>query len=248
MPTLGKQLEQDLSTNYTVRMQTQANRFGTTMLNISDACLDPAYDLQGAWGIGTFQANVSDPLSFASCYPTALALFPILIGPGAQIVNGANPHGRYNDANALRAELANLLTQMQNAATGRHDVVFRIELAGHGFTLVFRNDESGQYQAELIECLAHATSLTVSLGFNPMPVNNVVQALQAIFNDDINVRTNGAAFFRWNATGLYLGHQYNADPVFPNIVFRWWAAPLNGGWRNRWMQQFVTRLAFLEVN
>ena len=44
MPTLGKQLEQALN-GYAPRMQTQANRFGTTTLNVSDVLLDPAYDL-----------------------------------------------------------------------------------------------------------------------------------------------------------------------------------------------------------
>lgn len=247
MPTLGKQLEQALN-GYAPRMQTQANRFGTNLVNISDVLLDPAYNLQGAWNHGTFRANVTDPLSFASCYPTAQALFPVLVGGGANPLNGSNPQGRYSDANALRAELANLVGRMRQAATARGDVVFRIELAGHGFTLVFRNDESGQYQAELIECLAHATSLTRSLTFDPKPVDGVIQALQAIFSDDINARTAGAAYFGWNATGLYLGAQYNADPVFPNIIFRWWSANLDAGWGTRWLQQFVNRLTFLEAN
>ncbi len=247
MPTLGQQLEQQLN-NFTARMQTQADRFGTNMVNISDALLDPAYNLQGAWQFGTFKANVLDPLSFASCYPTAQALFPVLTGPGAAHAKGTNPLGRYNDANALRTELASLIAEMRGAVTSRRDAVFRIELAGHGFTLVFRNDESGQYQVELIECLAHCSSLTKSLTFAPREVDAVGQALHQMFSDDLNTRVAGALYFNWNATALYLGMPYNADPVFPNIIFRWWAAPLDAGWRDRWMQQFTTRLTFLEAN
>ena len=52
----------------------------------------------------------------------------------------------------------------------------------------------------------------------------------------------------WNAQGLWLGNPYNADPVFPNIVFRWWASPLTAQWGTQWEQQFVQRLTFLETH
>lgn len=247
MPTLGAQLHNHLTATYGLRVQAIANRFHTSTTNVYDTLLDPAYDPIGAWHAGTFPLDVTDPLNFASCYPTAETLFPVLTGPGAQVFTGANPVANYNDANALRADLANLIAGMQQAIANHQDVVYRIELAGHGFTLVIRNGGAG-HEVELIECLAHATSLTVSLDFPTRTVAATIQALQDMFSDNLVTRTAGAAFMGWRAQGIYLGPPYNADPVFPNIKFRWWAGLLDAGAGQRWTQQLEQRLNFYEAN
>ena len=106
------------------------------------------------------------------------------------------------------------------AVAAAADGVYRIEFAGHGFTIVLRNGGTG-FQAELIESLAHSAPITRSLPSPPATPAVVIQCLQDMSGDNIATRVAGAGRMGWNAHALYLGQdaQHGGRIDFPQVRF-----------------------------
>nr|WP_107054572.1 DUF4157 domain-containing protein [Streptomyces sp. NRRL S-350] len=254
-----------------------------------DMVLDPAYgfedtmDLAAEIGPDLLRRDILDPVNFASCYPTAEHLFPILSGVTSQqgesrealsrrAANEAAAQGPGNDrditenAAAFRTAVAGLTNAIRSAAGQGGEAVFRIEFAGHGFTLVLRRPDPAQpaLHIELIESLAHAASLDSSLKRPGMPVEAVCQALTQMADDDWQVRQQGAGTLGWNSHALFLHdagqpgapdyprssypRQANATEgeYFPRTKMKWWANPLHPDGVENWAAQGRDRLGRLE--
>lgn len=199
-----------------------------------------------------FMTDVQDPLNFASCYPTAEHLFPLLtqsVRDGGVLRQGAN-RDTYASGAAFRQQVEVLIGVMQSAEASNTPYVFRIEYAGHGFTLISTLGGAGNaYQFELIESLAHSSAIADLLMradriFTPAQVR---QNLRQMADDNTDTRIAGAAAMGWNANALYLGrdptHGNHVD--FPQVRMKWWAAKLSQQWRNRWATQVQDRFNYL---
>ncbi|MFJ8623572.1 DUF4157 domain-containing protein [Kitasatospora sp. NPDC093550] len=254
-----------------------------------DVVLDPAYgfedtmDLADEIGPDLLRRDILNPVNFASCYPTAQHLFPVLSGVTAQqgesrealshrAANEAMAQGPGNDrdvtenAGAFRTAVAGLTNAIRSAEGHGAEAVFRIEFAGHGFTLVLRRPDPAQtaLHIELIESLAHAASLDSSLKRPGMPVDAVCQALTQMADDDWQVRQQGAGTLGWNSHALFLhdagqpgtpGYPRSSYPgqanaaegeYFPRTKMKWWANPLHPNGVENWAQQGRDRLGRLE--
>lgn len=242
MPTIGKQLLHILNTTYAAKIKELADTLDVKVSNLWDVLVDPAYHLGDAWKNNTFLNDVKEPLNFASCYPTAEHLFPLITT--GKVVNGNNKD-EYADGKALRAEVEALIDRMKKSVQDKTDAVYRIEFAGHGFTIVIRRDGKG-CQAELLESLAHSGTISGSLKYQPYTTDEVYQALRNMGSDDLDTRIEGAGALGWNGHALYLGAQRNdSDPVFPKFRVKWWAADLDADWRKRWEAEIAERYQFL---
>jgi hypothetical protein len=248
MPTIGQTIAQDLNHRCALPIANLAAGLHTDVLSLAGILLDPAYDLGGSMNAGTLNADLANPLNYASCYPTAEHLFPVLAQAGQPVAHGANLNN-YPSGNALRAQVAGLVNQMQTANGAGADGVYRIEFAGHGFTIVMRTAGAGM-QAELIESLAHSAPITRSLGFGPAAPAAVIQNLQDMASDDLNTRVAGAASMGWNAHALYLGQdpQHGGHIDFPAVRFKWWATNLSPNWAAQWGVIFQTRFNLLAAS
>ncbi|WP_285664765.1 hypothetical protein [Actinorhabdospora filicis] len=257
---------------------------------LADVLLDPAFAFDDALalaadiGNGMLRENIRDPVTFASCYPTAQHLFPLLSGIAAQpgesseqlanrAAGGAAVQGQSNgiaalpDANTFRAEVGRLVASMQGYAAAGNEAVFRVEFAGHGFTLVLRHPQAGQpgLHVELIESLAHSASMDDSLRQPGRDPGAVYQALQDMADDDHDTRVSGAEAFGWNADALFLhdagqpgqaGYPISSYPgqanaivgeYFPRTRMKWWANPLSPTAVGDWRTQAESRLTRLEA-
>ncbi|WP_106973395.1 MULTISPECIES: DUF4157 domain-containing protein [Streptomyces] len=295
-PALPAQLPQDV--NQLIELAVQSlpagapfpHRDGPEALHwyLMDVVLDPAYgfddtmDLAAEIGPELLRRDILNPVNFASCYPTAQHLFPILSGVTAgagesrealshRAADGAEAGGPGNDrevtedAAAFRTAVNGLTSAIGSAASQGAEAVFRIEFAGHGFTLVLRRPNPAEpgLHIELIESLAHANSLDVSLRRPGMPVEDVCVALTQMADDDWQVREQGAGRLGWNSHALFL---HNAGrpgtpeyPVssypgqdharegeyFPRTKMKWWANRLDPAGLENWAAQGRERLGRL---
>jgi hypothetical protein len=223
-------------------------------LNLVDVLLDPAYDPRGAVAINqqVFESNLENPLDFASCYPTAEALFPLLsqsVREGGVLYQGAN-RNTYGSGADFRQQVELLVGAMTRAEGSDTEYVFRIEFAGHGFTLIGTpGGAGGAYQFELIESLAHTAAIGASLVrqnriFTPAAA---YQNLRDMADDNVDTRVAGAAAMGWNGNMLYLGRDpNNAGHVdFPAVRMKWWASKLSREWGTRWGAQIRDRFNYL---
>lgn len=291
--TIGEQLNPQ--TFGAARLNALLRNFTTTASpanrwKLADVLLDPAFAFEDALalaadiGNGMLRDNIRDPVTFASCYPTAQHLFPLLSGIAAQpgetseqladrAAQGAAAQGQSNalaalpDANTFRAEVGRLVASMQGYAGAGNEAAFRVEFAGHGFTLVLRHPQPGQpgLHVELIESLAHSASMDDSLRQPGRDPNAVYQALQDMASDDHDTRVAGAGVFGWNADALFLhdagqpgapGYPVSSYPgqanaivgeYFPRTRMKWWANPLSPQAVTAWHAQAEARLARLEA-
>lgn len=235
------------------------------------ALLDPAFDLDGAIAFGTDYVvdNVKDPLGFASCFPTAEHLFPILAGvtpPNAAFCGRSNDLAMLPDADAFRAEVGRLVARLRAYEHAGTEAVCRIEFAGHGFTLVLRTAAAGPpaMHIEVIESLAHSCAIHKSLRRRPLDFTDACDALVEMADDDYPTREEGAGFFGWNAEAIFLHDagdpedddyplssydgQVNAAPgeYFPCTKMKWWCHPLAATAVRDWCDLAERRLASLE--
>lgn len=291
--TIGEQL--DPGTFGAARLNALLRNFTTTASpanrwKLADVLLDPAFAFEDALalaadiGNGMLRDNIRDPVTFASCYPTAQHLFPLLSGIAAQpgetgeqladrAATGAAAQGQSNalaalpDANTFRAEVGRLVASMQGYQAAGNEGVFRVEFAGHGFTLVLRHPQPGQpgLHVELIESLAHAASMDASLRQPGRAPDAVHQALRDMASDDHDTRVAGAEVFGWNADALFLhdagqpgqpGYPISSYPgqanalvgeYFPRTRMKWWANPLSAQAVGDWRAQAESRLTRLEA-
>ncbi|MYW07290.1 hypothetical protein GT034_02855 [Streptomyces sp. SID2563] len=222
---------------------------GTSSENVINALLDPAYDPMGAHGIAPeiLDSNLKDPIEYAACFPTAHDLFPVLTDPAVNPPRqGPNPE-RAADVQEFQAAVRTLTDSIREAWSEGLQSVFRIEYAGHGFTLVIRIAEDGQPHIELIESLAHAAGITTSLSNAPgMTVEHVLEALTAMSSDAVAERVRGAHMLGWNAHALYLGDpQPTEQERFPQTRMKWWRQPLSPQAGDNWFAQFKLRFNFV---
>jgi hypothetical protein len=224
MPTIGQAIIANFNTGLALPIANLAVALHTNVTSLAGILLDPAYDVQGSLNHGTLAADLLNPLDYASCYPTAEHLFPVLTLAGQAVGQGANLD-TYPSWGAFRTQVAGLVNQMQTAVAAAADGVYRIEFAGHGFTIVLRNGGTG-FQAELIQCL------------------------QDMSADNIATRVAGAGQMGWNAHALYLGQdaQHGGRIDFPQVRFKWWATNLSPNWGAQWGAQFQTRFNVLAAS
>jgi hypothetical protein len=219
-----------------------ANAFGVSSENLKSALLDPALDLGGAIEWGLHEGYLADPLGYASCYPTAEALHP-LIGHGDVEEGGVN---MFDSGGAVRQEVERLIAKMQQNENGPTDAVYRIEFAGHGFTLVAKTDadDNDVYKYELIDSVAGTspiyTSMHAQLVLTPQLAK---QHLRDMASDTIGTRRAAAAAMGWDADHIFLGADPKQDNKidFPNIKLKWWAQRLHAHYDTRWIDQFKAR-------
>lgn len=218
------------------------------MTSLAGILLDPAYDVQGSLNHGTLAADLLNPLDYASCYPTAEHLFPVLALAGQGVGQGANLD-TYPSGGAFRTQVAGLVNQMQAAVAGAADGIYRIEFAGHGFTIVLRDGGTG-FQAELIESLAHSAPITRSLPFPPFTPAAVIPEPAGHELGQHRHPVAGAGRMGWNAHALYLGQdaQHGGRIDFPQVRFKWWATSLSPNWGVQWGAQFRTRFNVLAAS
>jgi hypothetical protein len=244
--TIGNQIEAYVTRNLS-SITNLSTTLRTTPVYLVDALLDPAFDLENAYQLSReiLEENVRDPLTFASCFPTAQALFQVMTEATEQGAEGANLNS-YPDGDAFRAQVEGLIGAMEQAVGANANAIFRIEFGGHGFSLILRSPTPGTLHFELIESLAHTASLDRSLslpGFTPVAIYN---NLRNMSSDDVNTRRGGANGMGWNADALYLG----APPIdggeqFPQTRMKWWAKTLSSEWAVRWTNQLTHRFNFL---
>jgi hypothetical protein len=227
-----------------------AEELGTTVRSLTNALLDPAYDLRGAVNSGTFNANLANTLTYASCYPTAQHLFP-LVRRGVNEGGTLHEAGRVlcNSGDQVRQYVTLLITNMVSAETAGRDMVYRIELAGHGFTLIGKSTLAGIYQYELIESIADTGDIVRSLeqAIRTFSCAGIHDNLSAMASDNIDTRVQGATRMGWDADALFLGRDPNhgGHIDFPNIRMKWWSAPLSQEYDDRWYAQVRERFNYL---
>ncbi|WP_107309390.1 DUF4157 domain-containing protein [Streptomyces sp. TP-A0356] len=245
--TIGKNVEQGLGA-YSQQIAQLAEKVGTSGENVLNALLDPAYDPMGAHDIAPqiLDSNLKDPIEYAACFPTAHALFPVLTDPAANPpAHGPNPD-KAADLHEFQAAVGTLTESIREAWTQGLQSVFRIEYAGHGFTLVLRRTEDGDAHIELIESLAHAAGIIPSLTRPGMGFEHVVKALTQMASGDVNERVAGAGALGWNAHALYLGNpQPTEQERFPQTRMKWWRQPLSDKAGENWFAQFRLRFNFV---
>lgn len=245
--TIGANIGQGVSA-YAAQLDELAAAIGTTRVNVLNALLDPAYDPMGAHEIAPqiLDSNLKEPLDYASCFPTAHALFPVLTDPAAaQPAQGPNPE-RAADLAEFQAAVQTLTGALTNAWGNGTQSVFRIEYGGHGFTLVIRQTADGSAHIELIESLAHAAGIIPSLEKPGMDFTTVIEALTRMSSPTVGDRVAGAHALGWNAHALYLGDpQPGEQEHFPETRMRWWSQPLSSVAGDNWAASFVQRLNFV---
>ncbi|MFD8705682.1 DUF4157 domain-containing protein [Kitasatospora sp. NPDC059648] len=245
--TLGSTISQSIQ-QFEPQITELAAAVGTTPENVLNALLDPAYDPMGAHEIAPqiLDSNLKDPIEYAACFPTAHDLFPVLSDPATNPpAQGPNPE-KAADIQEFQAAVRTLTDSITEAWTQGLQSVFRIEYAGHGFTLVIRVAEDGQAHIELIESLAHAAGIIPSLQGRGMPFDHVVTALTMMSSNDVNERVEGARGLGWNAHALYLGDpQPTEQERFPQTRMKWWRQPLSAQWGENWGTQFRLRFNFV---
>lgn len=131
--------------------------------------------------------------------------------------------------------------------------MFRIEFAGHGFTLVLRrgsNEPGGEFRFELIESLAHTAGIVDSLlgeDSAPYPLATVTKAIRDMASARVGTRRAGAKKFGWNADAIYLGGPVKTEQErFPHTRLKWWESPLQEDMAmGRWLTEFNKRFSFL---
>lgn len=250
--TIGAAIHQELTGSREAIAQLAA-KVGTDEWHLVNAMLDPAYDPMGAHAADPqiLEANLKDRLSYASCYPTAEALFPVLTGtPAARAAHGRNPD-KCRSLEEFQGEVNSLLNAMSEAFSEGAPAVFRIEFAGHGFTLVMRRGDhapSGPLHFELIESLAHATGIVESLFsdkhiFNPAQID---EAIRRMASADVSERIAGARILGWNAQAIYLGDPQPTEAEhFPETRLKWWKSPLHAAAGAKWHEIFRQRFNFI---
>jgi hypothetical protein len=230
-----------------------AAALGADPVSLTCVLLDPQYDLKGAVKSGTFRDNLKLPSTFASCYPTAKALFPVLTGKQEEeAVKGTNPE-TFKNGDELRAEITRLASLMRTEAIRGRQAVYRIEFAGHGFTLVARrkpntDPATKQWQMELIESLAGRPDttpdqpgfggITRSLTRPPLDPDAVIGYLHDMGSDKLEERIRGASEMGWNAQAIYLGTERK-------LTFNWWAQEYTTQAGPSWTNLFKERFNFL---
>jgi hypothetical protein len=247
--TMGSALGTYVSAHFSEQMKELAEKVGTSPENCWNAMLDPAYDPEGAHEIAPqiLDENLKDPISYASCFPTARALFPILTTKEEEhaAAQGPNPMRCANVAE-FQAANGSLIQALRTVWGEGHESVFRIEFGGHGFTLVIRKPPGGEAHLELIESLAHAAGIIPSLQGPGMSFDVVTAALQKMAADDVATRVEGAHAMGWNAHALYLGDpQRGEQEHYPNTRMRWWRSPLSDDAGSNWMGQITRRFNFI---
>lgn len=244
MPTLGELVLAEVARQYGSKLSTVAKQFQVPEVNLLHLGLDPALTPDGYGDLRElFVGVVKHPLEAASCYPTARDLFPVIADGSGGASGGAPPKVRYTDAEQVRTAVNGLVTALRQAADNHQEVVFRVELAGHGFTLLVRPaDPDGASKVELIETIANDSLIIPSLGRQPMSPAEVCAALVGMVGDRLESRRKSAKMLGWDADDFWLGEQTGKDPVFPNIEFRWWSGTLRSDAVGRWTEQFGQRL------
>lgn len=267
---------------YSAQFVALADAIGANPVNLMNALLDPAYDVRGAGaldddlGVDMLTPAIQNPITgFAACYPTARHLYPILsrvnLQPGetrdalASRAETAGGSGQNLDVHpsgdSFRAEVERLIAAMENARGNNAEAVFRIEFAGHGFTLLLRQAPDGGAHMELIESLAHGASLDRSLNMPGFAVDNVYQYLRNMAADDFDTRRTGALGLGWNAAALFLhdpgnpgdpdyprdaeGGHANEGEYFPRTRMKWWCNFLRPDALAVWMNQVQDRYNYL---
>ncbi|MFF7335798.1 DUF4157 domain-containing protein [Streptomyces sp. NPDC008163] len=246
--TMGRNIAAGLG-QYGAQIGELAAAVGTSSENVLNALLDPAYDLMNAHAIAPelLDSNLKDPIEYSACFDTAHDLFPVLTDPAVNPPRqGPNPE-KAADIQEFQAAVRTLTDSVREAWAEGLQSVFRIEYAGHGFTLVIRIAEDGQPHVELIESLAHAAGITTSLSNAPgMSLEHVLEALTAMSSDTVAERVRGAHMFGWNAHALYLGDpQPTEKERFPQTRMKWWRQPLSPQAGDNWFAQFKLRFNFV---
>src|SRR5207248_3313452 len=146
----------------------------------------------------------------------------------------------------FQAAVETLINAIQESWNARTPAVFRIEYAGHGFTLVIRQAPGdGQFHVELIESLAHAAGIIPSLERPAFDLNHVLRALFLMAHPGVEDRVTGAGMLGWNAHALYLGNPSPTEQErFPETRMRWWRLPLSESAGGNWFNQFKLRFNF----
>lgn len=233
---------------YDAQVAELATAVGTTPQNVLNALLDPAYDPMGAHAIDAqiLDMNLKDPIEYASCFPTAHALFPVLTDPPqAAPTQGPNPE-KAGSLEEFQAAVQTLINAIQESWNARTQTVFRIEYAGHGFTLVIRQAGDGEFHVELIESLAHAAGIIPSLERPAFELNHVLEALFLMAHPGVEDRVRGAGMLGWNAHALYLGDPSPTEQErFPETRMRWWRLPLSQTAGGNWFNQLKLRFNFV---
>jgi hypothetical protein len=130
---------------------------------------------------------------------------------------------------------------LNQAVDSNQEAVFRVELAGHGFTLVVRRADDTTSNVDLIETIANLALITPSLHRQPLPPEKVFSALVGMVDNSTDVRRQSAKALDWDADDFWLGGKSGTDPVFPNIGFRWWSGSLRPDAVARWAALFRQR-------
>ena len=245
--TMGAGIASGLG-QYGAQIAELAGAVGTTTENVVNALLDPAYNPMGAYDIDPqiLDENLKDPIQYASCFPTAHDLFPVLTDPAQTAPTlGPNPE-RAGSLEEFQAAVQTLVAAIQESWNAGTEAVFRIEYAGHGFTLVIRRAGDGQGHIELIESLAHAAGITPSLQAPAFDLNHVLEALVLMAHPGVEDRVRGAGMLGWNAHALYLGDPSPTEQErFPETRMRWWRLPLSASAAGNWFNQFRLRFNYV---
>ncbi|MEV0650980.1 hypothetical protein AB0I28_37585 [Phytomonospora sp. NPDC050363] len=273
--TIGERFSPDFFHTGRLDVVLKAMRMRANDVNrwkLMSALLDPAFDLAGAIGIGDqyVVSSVKDPLGFASCFPTAEHLFPVLAGvnaPNAAFCGQSNALMALPDGTTFRAEVGRLIARIQAYELAGTEVVCRVEFAGHGFILVLRHPVAGQapMQIELIESLAHSSAIHDCLQNDPFDTGEACTSLQRMASERYRTRKRGARFFGWRAKAIFLHDAGDPDEedyplssydgeanaangeYFPCTKMKWWCHPLAGNGLQTWWTMAENRLTALET-
>lgn len=181
----------------------------------------------------------------SACYNSAIALFHQLVGGNNIQEFGDDTYpNRTSFKRAVRGD-DGLIRAIEAANDG---TAFCIYYAGHGFVLVKRNN-----RLEHLESLAHGASLMNSVLYdNHYDIDDATNALSLMCSIHHSNRDEGAEFFGWNASALWLDTRRNArrrrEQNYPNVPMRWWQADLTNDWLNSMTGSIQQRLDFIVNN
>jgi hypothetical protein len=226
---------------HTEAVKALAKAFGVSEENILSALLDPALDLAGAVDMEMHTHYLANPLDYASCHPTAKALNE-LIGEGEAFTRS---HDTFDTGQAVRAEVEQLIARMQQNEDQSQNAVYRIDFAGHGFSLIGTKDadDNGLYKYDLIDTVASVSPILPSLQARRVHTPAAAKThLRAMASDDINTRRSGALDMGgWDADGIYLGAEKDGKVHFPGIQLKWSVRRLRAQYEAPWIEQFKSR-------